>query len=76
MVLRERIHGLSGELEARYGELEERYQEEKRLRAELEEHAEHLRRTYAELERLTELIQTMEGTRAWRAHEFVQRWKR
>ena len=37
--------------------------------------AEDLRRTYAEIVRLNELMREMQGTRAWRLHRIVERWR-
>ena len=51
------------------------YGEEEKLRAALAERDEHLGRTYAEIERLNGLIREMESTRAWRAHEWLERRK-
>jgi LmbE family N-acetylglucosaminyl deacetylase len=51
------------------------YGEEEKLRAALAEREEHLGRTYAEIERLNGLIREMESTRAWRAHEWIERRK-
>jgi LmbE family N-acetylglucosaminyl deacetylase/glycosyltransferase involved in cell wall biosynthesis len=47
--------------------------EDATLRAAVQEQTEHLGRTYAEIERLNGLIRTMESSRAWRAHEWLQR---
>jgi hypothetical protein len=36
----------------------------------------HLGRCYAEIERLNGLVAAMRGTRAWRAHEWLERRRR
>jgi LmbE family N-acetylglucosaminyl deacetylase len=51
------------------------YGEEEHLRAAVAERDEHLGRTYGEIERLNRLLKEMESTRAWRAHEWLQRRK-
>jgi LmbE family N-acetylglucosaminyl deacetylase len=51
------------------------YGEEEKLRAALAERDLHLGRTYGEIERLNRLLKEMEATRAWRAHEWLQRRK-
>jgi chromosome segregation ATPase len=47
--------------------------EESGLRSHLAEQDEHLRRLYAEIERLTELIEAMENTTAWKLHRRVEK---
>jgi LmbE family N-acetylglucosaminyl deacetylase len=58
------------------GELERLYGEEARLRAALDEQTAHLGRTYGEIERLNRLIRDMAASRAWRLHQWLQRWRR
>ncbi len=41
----------------------------------LDEQAATQRRTFAEIERLDTLVREMESSRAWRLHQWVQRWK-
>jgi LmbE family N-acetylglucosaminyl deacetylase len=53
--------------------VEQLREEERRLHATIGEQGAHLERTYAEIERLNALIRTMEGTRAWRLHQLLQR---
>lgn len=65
--------GARTELDRRAAELQRLYDEEGRLRAAIDEQSAHLGRTYAEIERLNQVIREMEGTRAWRAHQWVQR---
>jgi LmbE family N-acetylglucosaminyl deacetylase/glycosyltransferase involved in cell wall biosynthesis len=76
----ERFHAANGELigartelDRRAAELQRLYDEEGRLRAAIDEQSAHLGRTYAEIERLNQVIREMEGTRAWRAHQWMQR---
>jgi LmbE family N-acetylglucosaminyl deacetylase len=54
-------------------ELQRLYDEERHLRATVEEQTAHLGRTYAEIERLNRLVEAMQATRAWRAHQWWQR---
>jgi LmbE family N-acetylglucosaminyl deacetylase len=49
------------------------YGEEAALREAVAGQDDHLQRTYAEIERLGGLIRQMEGTRAWRLHQMLQR---
>lgn len=49
------------------------YAEIGKLNAVAQDHSEHLGRTYAEIERLNGLIEAMQGTRAWRIHQWIQR---
>lgn len=44
-----------------------------RLEAAVREQGDHLERTYAEIQRLNQLIESMEQTRAWRLHQWIQR---
>ncbi|MBV8201854.1 MAG: hypothetical protein JOZ15_14625 [Acidobacteria bacterium] len=61
---------LAAELRA---ELRRVYGEEARLRAAVDEQTAHLGKTYGEIERLNRLLREMEGTRAWRLHQWLQR---
>jgi LmbE family N-acetylglucosaminyl deacetylase/glycosyltransferase involved in cell wall biosynthesis len=61
------------ELEAVRGDFHRVNGEVVGLRQGLEEQEDHLRRLYAELERLGGVIEAMQGTRAWRFHEWWQR---
>lgn len=56
--------------------LGETHAEISRLEAAVREQGDHLGRTYAEIERLNTLIRTMEETRAWRLHQWLQRTRR
>jgi len=47
--------------------------EETKLRMKLAEQEEHLGRLYAEIERLTELIEAMEQTTAWKFHRKIEK---
>jgi len=47
--------------------------EESDLRSKIEEQDDHLRRLYAEIERLTELVEAMEQTTAWKLHRKVEK---
>ncbi len=49
------------------------YDEEKRLSAAAEQRGAELERTTAEVARLSELVRTMEETRAWRLHRALER---
>ena len=76
----ERFHTANGELVGlrdantlASAELRRLYEEEQRLHADGADQAAHLGRTYAEIERLNRLIREMEGTRAWRLHQWWQR---
>jgi LmbE family N-acetylglucosaminyl deacetylase len=76
----ERFHAANGEIaalkdERRLVDAEVRRlaAEDGKLRAAVQEQTEHLGRTYAEIERLNGLIRTMESSRAWRAHQWLQR---
>jgi len=76
----ERFHAANGELagfreasERTAAELRRLYEEERSLRAAVEDQTAHLGRTYAEIERLNRVIREMEGTRAWRLHQWWQR---
>ncbi len=64
------------EFHAQHGEVVGLRQEVPALRAKVEEQEEHLRRLYAEIERLGSVIEEMQGTRAWRVHEWLQRRRR
>ncbi|HET9227308.1 MAG TPA: hypothetical protein VFR31_11620, partial [Thermoanaerobaculia bacterium] len=77
--LEERYHALNGETEGLRedtgrlrAEAQRLYDQENALRTNLQERDDHLRRTYAEIERLNGLVRDMEGTRAWRLHQWVQ----
>ena len=52
------------------------YQEIETLNGVVQEHGEHLARTYGEIERLGGIIRSMEGTRAWRFHQWIQSRRR
>ncbi|MCB1056529.1 MAG: hypothetical protein KDD11_13585, partial [Acidobacteria bacterium] len=56
--------------------LGETHAEIERLEAAVREQGDHLGRTYAEIERLNTLIRTMEESRAWRLHQWLQRTRR
>lgn len=78
--LEDRFHRAHGEAEAlreetaRLAEETRRlYRDERELRAVVDDQNAHLGRTYAEIERLGGLIREMEATRAWRAHQWLQR---
>jgi chromosome segregation ATPase len=80
--LEDRFHRVNGEATALRGERErltaeaERlYGEEQALRAVVADQDAHLGRTYAEIERLNRLIGAMEGTRAWRLHRWLDRFR-
>lgn len=79
-----RLHGeaesLRGEtlrltqaLERQTAELSRLFGEEARLRTDLAAQVELVGRLYAEIERLNARIRAMEGTRAWRTHQWWQR---
>lgn len=72
----ERFHAANGEAAALRAERARLEADGTRLRAESAEHGAHLARTYAEIERLNGLLREMESTRAWRAHQWLQRRKR
>lgn len=71
--LRSEAVALRAEIERRDGDLRRLYGDEKALRATVEEQNAHLGRVYAEIQRLERVVQTMEATRAWRAHAWWQR---
>jgi cell division septum initiation protein DivIVA len=66
----------SDEMGRRIAELERRIvelgEETVALRLEVERRDDRLRATYAEIERLNALIRTMESTRAWRTHRWLE----
>jgi len=73
----ERFHAANGELavsreenQRMAAELQRLYDDERKLHAAVEDQTAHLGRTYAEIERLNRLIREMEGTRAWRLHQW------
>ena len=74
---RDQAHRERARFESQYhslhGEVTGLREELPRFRGKVEEQEEHLRRVYQEIERLNDLIQTMQGTRAWRLHEWWQR---
>jgi LmbE family N-acetylglucosaminyl deacetylase len=77
-----RYHALNGELDALRqdrdrlaAEVERLYRQEETLRDKIHEQVVQLRRTYEEIERLNDLIRRMEGTRAWRAHRWIETQK-
>ena len=55
------------------GQESEFHAEEAKLRTELVKQEENLGRLYAEIERLTQLIEAMENTRAWKLHRKVEK---
>ena len=63
---REAVADLQGETKRLHGE-------ETGLRSKIEEQEDHLRRLYAEIERLTDLVETMEKTTAWKLHRKVEK---
>ena len=78
--LEERYHALNGEAAALREEREQLHaeirrlgEEERKLRAVVDDQTDHLGRTYAEIGRLNGLVRQMEGTRAWRMHQWWQR---
>lgn len=78
--LQEAYHRAHGEVETARKELEalrtdvrRLYDEEAKLRAVVADQEEHLGRTYAEIRRLEQVVREMEGTRAWRAHQWIQK---
>jgi glycosyl transferase family 2 len=78
--LEERYHALNGELAAvrdEHGKLraeaQRLYDDEGKLRAAVDDQTAHLGRTYAEIGRLNGIVRKMEGTRAWRLHQWWQR---
>jgi len=62
-----------GEIERLGAVIEARDEEIVQLTESVREHGEHLGRTYGEIDRLNTLLRTMEGTRAWRLHRWLQR---
>jgi LmbE family N-acetylglucosaminyl deacetylase len=75
--LEERYHVLNGEAvalrterERLHAEIQRLYDEERKLRAAVDDQTAHLGRTYAEIGRLNSLLREMEGTRAWRVHQW------
>ena len=72
-----RVHGeadaLRRERERLAAETERLYGDERELRAVVADQDAHLGRTYAEIERLGGMIREMEATRAWRAHQWLER---
>jgi len=63
---REAVADLQGETKRLHGE-------ETDLRSKIEEQEDHLRRLYAEIERLTDLVEGMEQTTAWKLHRKVEK---
>lgn len=63
--LRQVIDDQTAHLGRTYGEIE-------RLTGEIGQQGEHLSRTYGEIARLNQLVKEMEGSRAWRLHQWVQ----
>ncbi|MDY7095693.1 MAG: PIG-L family deacetylase [Acidobacteriota bacterium] len=66
----EALRRVVGEQEEHLGQT---HAEIQRLEAAVREQSEHLERTYAEIQRLNQLIESMEQTRAWRLHQWLQR---
>jgi LmbE family N-acetylglucosaminyl deacetylase len=66
-------HAVREELARLTAEARRLYGEESALRTVVEDQTAHLGRTYAEIERLNGLIREMEATRAWRAHQWLNR---
>ncbi len=60
-------------LAANRTEIQRLYDEDAKLRGAIEAQSGDLGRTYAEIERLNRLIREMEGTRAWRLHQWWSR---
>ncbi len=54
------------------GHLARTYEEIEKLTGVVQDHGEHLAKTYAEIERLGGILRSMEGTRAWRFHQWIQ----
>ena len=78
--LEDRFHLLNGhaaalrtEREGLHTEIQRLYEEERKLRAVVDDQTAHLGRTYAEIGRLNGIVREMEGTRAWRLHQWWQR---
>jgi LmbE family N-acetylglucosaminyl deacetylase/glycosyltransferase involved in cell wall biosynthesis len=53
----------------------ELYQQRDELRATLDQRDDELRHTFAEIDRLNQLIGEMEGTKAWRLHRTIERFR-
>ncbi len=70
---RQELEGVRGDYHRLNGEVVGLREEVPVLRDKVEEQEDHLRRLYAELERLGGVIEAMQGTRAWRVHEWWQR---
>jgi LmbE family N-acetylglucosaminyl deacetylase len=73
----QRLHAeaarLAAEIARISAEAQRLYDEERTLRAAVDDQTAHLGRTYTEIERLNGIIRTMEGTRAWRLHQWLGR---
>jgi LmbE family N-acetylglucosaminyl deacetylase len=64
---------LAAEIDRLAADLQRLYGDEGKLRAAVDDQTAHLGRTYAEIDRLNGLIREMQGTRAWRLHQWLGR---
>ncbi len=67
------VHARAAEIARLNADVQRLYDEEGKLRAAVDDQTAHLGRTYAEIERLNGLIRDMQATRAWRAHQWMQK---